>query len=101
MNWVTPGRSGSRLKRNSRLKSLWPLCLIALLSTGCQTGLFSRAQPQPVTVRVCPPLVAYSTELQAIGNAEVRDLPPESVLRSFMNDYGNLRARLRAGCMST
>jgi hypothetical protein len=81
----------------------------ALLLTGCTTGLFSPTPATTVTVRVCPPLIAYSMEEQATASVELDVLEnalkdvlegQPSMLRRFMDGYGNLRARLKSACDS-
>ncbi len=46
----------------------------------------------------CPALVPYPPELQQRAADEVAALPPNSVLARLIEDYGELRARIRAAC---
>ncbi|QDL92560.1 hypothetical protein FDP22_12665 [Paroceanicella profunda] len=45
---------------------------------------------------VCPSLVPYSPEVQEQALRELRGLPPGSVLPRFLDDYGVMRAEVRA-----
>lgn len=46
----------------------------------------------------CPALAQYPPALQARAADELDRLPPDAALRVLIADYGELRARLRAGC---
>ena len=46
----------------------------------------------------CPALVPYSAEVQTAAAVELRALPPGAVLARMVEDYGDLRARVRAMC---
>jgi hypothetical protein len=58
-----------------------------MLLTGCGGG------PSKPTL---PPLVVYSPEEQARAADSLEALPRESVLRRMIDDYGTLRAMIRA-----
>lgn len=62
--------------------------ILALSVAACATAA--------VTVPTCPPLVEYTAEEQERALAELKTLPPEAMLRRFVNDYGKLRAQCRA-----
>lgn len=74
------------------------LCLSALPLIACATVL---SEPAPIEVRVCPPMAKYSAEEQVAASLELTILPSNSMLRQMMDDYGDLRARLRSVCAST
>ena len=46
----------------------------------------------------CPALIPYTPQVQAAAAAELRALPPGAVLGRMVEDYGDLRARIRAMC---
>jgi hypothetical protein len=62
---------------------------MAGLVVGCATGGSSGA---------CPALVPYGAATQQRILAELDRLPAEAVLPRLIEDYGNLRARIRAAC---
>lgn len=47
---------------------------------------------------VCPALVPYSPAVQNAAAVELNSLPRESVIAKMIDDYGDLRARIRAAC---
>ncbi len=59
------------------------------LSAGCATAI---SEP------VCLAVVPYSRADQARAADELAALPADAVLRRFVEDYGELRARVRAVC---
>ncbi len=61
---------------------------MALLA-GCATA---------VSEPYCPTLAPYPPPLQARAADELDRLPPDAALRRLIEDYGELRARLRAAC---
>lgn len=63
------------------------MLVLALLLTGCGGGISNPA---------CPPLVAYSPEEQARAADSLEALPPGAALRKMIDDYGTLRAMIRA-----
>lgn len=66
------------------------LGLMALLPSACATPGFKP---------VCPTLYDYSAETQARAADDYDALPADSPLRRLMDDYGAVRAEIRA-CMS-
>ena len=60
---------------------------MAALLGGCATGGSSGG---------CQPLVSYSAEAQLSAADALRGAAP--VLRGMIEDYGDLRARVRAAC---
>jgi hypothetical protein len=44
---------------------------------------------------VCPAIVPYTAAQQTQVAGELDTLPPQSMTRRFMGDYGELRAKLR------
>lgn len=65
--------------------------ILALILGGC---LGTSPAPAPVVVAPLPKL--YTCEQQRQLAAEYRALPPGSMLRIAVNDYGEERDRLRA-----
>jgi len=63
------------------------LAFLAALA-GCNT-----VQP---AITACPVLVPYSAAQQAQAADELDKLPAGAMLRTFMKDYGGLRAGVRA-----
>jgi hypothetical protein len=47
---------------------------------------------------LCPALVPYPPEVQRRAADELAVLPPDSVLARMIDDYGELRARIRGAC---
>lgn len=66
--------------------SVYPLIILYGVLTACST----------TPVAVCPAIVPYSLEQQTKAAQELESLPRPSMLERFMQDYGELRARLRA-----
>ena len=73
-----------------RLASI--VATVALL-TGCATGA------SDVRPAMCGWLVAYTPAMQARAADELNALPAGSALRVLVDDYGELRARIRAACV--
>lgn len=46
----------------------------------------------------CPALAPYSPAVQNMAAVELNSLPRESVIAKMIEDYGDLRARIRAAC---
>ena len=67
------------------------VALVALL-TGCATG------GSDVRPAMCGWMVTYAPAMQARAAEELDALPVGSVLRVLVDDYGELRARIRAAC---
>ena len=65
------------------------LSIVAMagLVSACATGSSS-----------CIAVVPYDRATQLAALAELDGLPPNSILARFVEDYGDLRARLRAIC---
>jgi hypothetical protein len=66
----------------------------AALLTGCATGA------SDVRPAMCGWLVTYAPALQARAANELDALPDGAALRVLVDDYGELRARIRAACAS-
>ena len=67
------------------------LVIAASLPSACGEGGSERA-----TVAVCPPVVAYSAELQAQVASEVELLTDGSALANLLSDYAVMRDQARA-----
>ena len=63
---------------------------VALLS-GCAAATSDRAMP-------CPRLAGYAPEFQARATDALEALTPGDPLRRLVEDYGRLRAEVRAAC---
>lgn len=59
-------------------------------------ALFAMAACSHVPVATCPAIVPYTQDQQTKAADELDTLPPDAVLRTFMDDYKTERARLRA-----
>lgn len=55
---------------------------------------------EPITVRICPPLVQYDQAFRDRAADERDALPPDDPLGRLVDDYGTLRQKLRDACMS-
>lgn len=73
------------------MKRLVTIALMTLL-TAC-AGAGSEVRPA-----VCDWLRAYSRDFQARAAGELEALKTPSALRTMIEDYGELRARIRAVC---
>ena len=73
------------------MRRLATIAATALL-TGCATG------GSDVRPAMCGWLVRYPPALQQRAADELDALPPDSTLRVLVEDYGELRARIRAAC---
>lgn len=71
------------------MKLLRIIAATALL-TGCATAVSDGP--------VCPALAQYPPEVQRQAATEINALPPDAALVRMIEDYGELRARLRAAC---
>jgi hypothetical protein len=71
-----------------KLPSIALLVLLASCTTVSSDGPF------------CPALVPYPPEFQRRAAAELVALPPGSALARMIEDYGELRARIRGACGS-
>lgn len=72
----------------------------AAITTLALLASCASAPAPPPTITVCPALVTYSAADQAKAGAELKALPPGDVLARFIVDYGQLRAQVRAGCLT-
>jgi len=68
------------------LKYVLPLCLVVLAGCGHNTAL------------VCPSIIPYSPSIQQGAAVELKTLPSNSIVARMIEDYGELRARIRASC---
>ncbi|MFN7640465.1 MAG: hypothetical protein ACK5PR_01820 [bacterium] len=50
------------------------------------------------TALVCPSIVPYSQSIQQGAAAELKALPNNSIVARMIEDYGELRAHIRAAC---
>ena len=70
-----------------------PLVVLAIVSsllTACGTTSSDRS-----AVAVCPPLVDYGAELQALAAAELETLPEGSMVEALLFDYAVMRDQAR------
>ena len=77
------------------------MCLIAALSLGgCAAAPSEPAASRIVTVAraVCPGLVAYSVDAQGRVADAIEHRPRDDPVAGMIEDYGRLRAALRAAC---
>jgi hypothetical protein len=79
----------AKKKRTMRLASI--VSLAALLS-GCATG------GSDVRPAMCGWLVNYAPAMQTRAAEELNALPADSTLRVLIEDYGELRVRIRGAC---
>ncbi len=70
------------------MRRLPSIALMALLSA-CAAGGSDRP---------CFALVPYSAEIQRQAAAELAALPRDAALARMIDDYGELRARIRGAC---
>lgn len=71
------------------MRRLLSIGLAAALLAGCATA-GSR--------QFCPSLAEYDAELQRRAAEEMDKLPRDSATGRLIEDYGDLRARIRAAC---
>jgi hypothetical protein len=62
------------------------------LQSGCGTAGSERSN-----IVVCPPVIAYATEMQAQAAAEIEILPSGSAVEALLSDYAVMRDQAR-GC---
>jgi alkanesulfonate monooxygenase SsuD/methylene tetrahydromethanopterin reductase-like flavin-dependent oxidoreductase (luciferase family) len=74
------------------MRRLATIAATAALLTGCA------AAGSDVRPAACGWLVEYPPAVQARAAAELEALAPGAALRALVEDYGELRARLRAAC---
>ena len=67
----------------------------AALLAAFVAALLGGCTPTPVRL-ICPPLVQYSPQEQAVLAAELRAHPDLREVPVFLTDYGNERAECRA-----
>jgi len=90
-------RSSTRdaLKRNGKkgqmMRRASIVAMVALL-TGCATG------GSDIRPAMCGWLVSYAPAFQKRAAEELDALPASAALRVLVEDYGELRARIRAAC---
>lgn len=70
---------------------LGALAIATSLLTGCAT-----VGSEPRIVTVCPPVVEYSSELQARAADELAQLPDGSAIAEMLADYSVMRDQARA-----
>jgi hypothetical protein len=66
---------------------LGPMLALMALVSGCAAGA---SKP------VCPSLFTYTPEEQARAADELDALPPDSMVATLVEDYGVVRAEIRA-----
>jgi len=74
------------------MRRLTTIAATAALLGGCATG------GSDVRPAMCGWVVAYAPALQAQAAAELAALEPASAIARLVEDYGELRARIRAAC---
>lgn len=74
------------------MRRLTATTLAAALLTGCAMGA------SDVRPAMCDWLRVYSRDFQARAAGELGALPTSAALRVLVDDYGELRARIRAAC---
>jgi hypothetical protein len=67
---------------------------LAIAATVLLAGCATAGSDGPL----CPVLVPYPAEVQLRAADELAALPPDSVLARLIEDYGELRARIRGAC---
>jgi hypothetical protein len=67
---------------------------LAIAATVLLAGCAAAGSDGPL----CPALVPYPPEVQMRAADELAALPPDSVLARLVEDYGELRARIRGAC---
>lgn len=72
------------------------VALLATLLAGCEILGFAPSKPAPAPHSVAPLPQQYTCEESRQAGVEYRALPPGSMLRRYMDDYGAERRRLRA-----
>lgn len=70
-------------------KQLWPALIMLVLMSGC-------AQGGSKVMLGCPPIVNYSEEDQTRLADELKSVPGESMIWTFLRDYATEREMLRA-----
>jgi hypothetical protein len=74
------------------MRRLTTIAATAALLGGCATG------GSDIRPAMCGWIEAYPPALQARAAAELDALPPGAALARLVEDYGALRARIRAAC---
>lgn len=74
------------------MRRLNSIIVLAVVLTGCATA---SSEPRPA---VCDWLRTYTADFQARAAGELDALPTASALRVLVDDYGELRARIRSQC---
>jgi hypothetical protein len=67
---------------------------LAIAATVLLAGCATAGSDGPL----CPALVPYPAHVQIQAADELAALPPDSVLARLIDDYGELRARIRGAC---
>lgn len=86
-----PSATRQSLPRRRRIAWLPLLLLLLGLPTAC-----TPAPSETVAPPACPTLKVYSSAQQAEAAGELEALPAGAELRPMMDDYGALRAQVRA-----
>lgn len=74
------------------MRRLATIAVTAVLLTGCATG------GSDIRPAMCGWVVEYTPAAQARAADELDLLPPDGALRVLIEDYGELRTRIRAAC---
>ena len=77
---------------NARIARLWIIAGMATLATGCAMAPSSQGACAAI------PVQEYSRELQTQAALELGTMPRGSAVRVLVNDYGEMRARVRGVC---
>lgn len=72
------------------MRPLLSIAALAVLVTACATAVSDRPY--------CPALERYTPEFQARAGEALDRLAVDDPLRRLVEDYGELRARLRVAC---
>lgn len=74
------------------MKRLATIAATAALLGGCGTA------SSDIRPAMCGWVAEYAPAMQVRAAEELDAMPPESALRVLVEDYGELRARIRAAC---
>lgn len=72
------------------MRRLLSIAALVVLVSACATAVSDRPH--------CPALAVYPPEFQAAAAEALDRLAPDDPLRRLVEDYGELRARLRVAC---
>lgn len=72
-------------------RQLAVLAIATSLLTGCAT-----VDSEPSVATICPPVVDYNREFQALAAEELSLLPEGAAIGEMLSDYGVMRDQARA-----